>query len=398
MEHIKLKKNADIMLWADHVPVEPLAMDQLYNVAALPIVKRHIAVMPDVHVGMGATIGSVIPTQKAIIPCAVGVDIGCGMCAVKTSLTSFDLLDNTSEVRSAIEAAIPVGFSTYSRSRNHKSTRDHWKVRFESEYDQLIDKHPGIKPRSHHPITQLGTLGGGNHFIELCLDEEDNVWVMLHSGSRGIGNRIGTYFISKAKEEMSRLGIRDYDRSLSYLTEDTEAFDDYVTAVDWAQDYARVNRVLMLANVLEILEDHFTGFNVVDKAVNTHHNYVQKEIHFNEEVWLTRKGAISAKFGELGIIPGSMGEKSFIVEGLGNSDSYHSCSHGAGRLMSRSAAKKKFTVEDHIRNTQGVDCRKDAGVLDETPGCYKNIDDVMASQEDLVRIKYTLKQIMNIKG
>lgn len=395
-------KNADIKAWTKGVPVEHSAMEQLYNTVTLPIIYKHIAVMPDVHWGMGATIGSVIPTKKAIIPAAVGVDIGCGMCAIRTSLTADDLPDSLSDIRTAIERAVPVGFNDFSKSYTKKYTKDStsntWKVVFDTQYEQIIDKYPTIRSKKTHPSAQLGTLGGGNHFVEVCLDEANRVWVMLHSGSRGIGNRIGHQFISEAKEEMMKLGIGLVDKNLSYLKEGSTLFDDYVSAVNWAQEYARVNREIMLRTVLNVLRSTFKSFTIDKEAINCHHNYVEKETHFGEEVWVTRKGAVRAQIGDLGIIPGSMGARSFIVVGKGNAESFNSCSHGAGRTMSRSEAKRTFTIEDHVKATEGVECRKDIGVIDETPAAYKDIDAVMAAQKDLVDIKYILKQILCVKG
>ncbi len=391
-------QNANIKLWDMHIGVEQKALQQLFNTASLPIVHGHVAVMPDVHFGMGATVGSVIPTKEAIIPAAVGVDIGCGMCAVKTSLTANDLPDNLVELRSKIERTVPLGFNVNSETGIKNAVKKEWCDTFETGYNWLEEKYPKVKPKNRHPIVQLGTLGGGNHFIEVCLDTDDNVWLMLHSGSRGIGNKIGTTFINIAKEEMLRAGIGLADKNLSYLKEGTESFEDYVIAVSWAQDFAAVNRKFMLAEVLRVMHEMLPAFNLKEKAINCHHNYVSKETYLDEELYITRKGAVSAKLGELGIIPGSMGAKSFIVSGLGNEHSFNSCSHGAGRVMSRSKAKTAFTVEDHIRDTDGVECRKDKGVLDETPRAYKNIEDVMASQSDLVEVVATLKQILCVKG
>ena len=386
-----------IKMWTDNVPVEQAALQQLRNVADLPFIHNHIAVMPDVHFGMGATVGSVIPTKSAIIPAAVGVDIGCGMCAVRTSLTASDLPDNLSKLRSDIERSVPVGFNDFGNSVARNSTVTLWNTKFDQRYESLIAAYPSIAPNKH-PSAQLGTLGGGNHFIELCLDEEDRVWVMLHSGSRGIGNRIGTQFINEAKEEMAKAGIGLVDKNLSYVSEGSELFNDYVNAVAWAQEYALSNRDVMLESVLRILRQTFKAFTTDKNAINCHHNYVEKEHHFGEDVWLTRKGAVRARQGDLGIIPGSMGARSFIVEGKGNADSFNSCSHGAGRVMSRTEAKRTFTVQDHVDATEGVECRKDINVIDETPKAYKNIDDVMAAQADLVSIKHTLKQVLCVKG
>ncbi|MDH3475601.1 MAG: RtcB family protein, partial [Rhodospirillales bacterium] len=278
-----------------------------------------------------------------------------------------------------------------------KPAEKQWYKAFKTEYEAIEARHPGIATKKSAAY-QIGTLGGGNHFIELCLDEADRVWIMLHSGSRGIGNRIGQYFISKAKEEMARLFIHLPDKDLAYLAEGSTLFDDYVEAVDWAQRYAAANRVVMLEVVKRVLREAFTEFVVTEEAVNCHHNYVVQEEHFGDQVWVTRKGAVRAGEGELGIIPGSMGARSFIVRGKGNRESFLSCSHGAGRAMSRSAARKRFSLEEHAAATEGVECRKDAGVIDETPGAYKDIDAVMAAQEDLVAVEHTLKQVLCVKG
>ena len=390
--------NAQIKAWIKGVPLEDGAKQQLYNTAELPIVYKHIAAMPDVHWGLGATVGSIIPTKQAIIPAAVGVDIGCGMCAIRTSLTSHDLPENLGRLRNKIERKVPVGFDDFDKRKEvGKDAPKTWQNIFEKRYKKILDKHPKLNSKKN-PVMQLGTLGGGNHFIEICLDESDRVWIMLHSGSRNAGNRIGSYFISQAKKEMEKLGIKLVDKNLSYFNEGSELFDDYVDAVGWAQEYAKINRKMMLETILNIFRKIFKNFTTDKKAVNCHHNYVQLENHFGQNLWITRKGAVSAMEGELGIIPGSMGTRSYIVEGKGNPESFHSCAHGAGRLMSRKKAKKNFTVEDHIQATRGVECRKDKRVLDETPGAYKNIDDVMNAQKDLVNVLYALKQIVCVKG
>lgn len=379
--------------WTKGVPVEADAIRQLLNVANIPFIHQHIAVMPDVHVGIGATVGSVIPTYNAVIPAAVGVDIGCGMCAVQLSLKAKDLPDNLSQIRSELEKAIPVGQASYKSAPTESKTSF---AKLDADYQMIVDRHPIIQTRNH-PVYQLGTLGGGNHFIEICLDTEQNVWVMLHSGSRGIGNSIGRYFIEKAREEMRRYFINLPDENLAYLVEGSEGFNDYMGAVGWAQEYARLNREVMLKTVLSVLETMLPPFNIVESAVNCHHNYIEKEHHYGRNVYITRKGAVRARKGELGIIPGSMGAKSFIVEGLGNKESFCSCSHGAGRVMSRRRAHEELTIEDHINDTQGVECRKDRGVLDESPRAYKDIEAVMVAQEDLVTVKATLKQLLCIK-
>ena len=388
-------RGAPIKAWTHGVPVEPEARKQLKNIAELPFIHGHVAVMPDVHLGRGATVGSVIPTKGAIIPAAVGVDIGCGMAAVMTNITAAQLPDSLKKIRAGIEAVIPVGQGSHKQPPRRAEAA--WYQRHKSGYEAIEAKHPKIAEKKSAAL-QIGTLGGGNHFIEICLDEADRVWVMLHSGSRNIGNRIGQYFIAKAKEEVEAAGLKLPDRDLAWLGEGTDAFNDYVEAVGWAQDYARSNRDVMMGAALKVLHDTWPDITTMEVAVNCHHNYVEREEHFGERVWLTRKGAVRAGKGELGIIPGSMGARSFIVRGKGNPDSFESCSHGAGRAMSRTAAKERFTLEDHIAATAHVECRKDTGVIDETPMAYKDIDAVMAAQSDLVEVVHTLRQIVCVKG
>ncbi len=378
--------------------IEPAARQQLVNISQLPIVHHHVAAMPDVHLGIGATVGSVIPTLRAIIPAAVGVDIGCGMIASRLSLTANEVDEKSlRKVFDQIARDVPVGF----RQHDERDARTATALPFERELKKIRQKHPGIDKRigKHSSwVRQIGTLGGGNHFIEVCLDEAGRVWVMLHSGSRGIGNAIGTYFIELAKKDLEKNKIHVPDRDLAYFPEGARHFDDYVEAVGWAQDYARANRIEMMELVLEALRRHLPSFEVSGEAVNCHHNYVERERHYGEEVWLTRKGAIRARKGELGIIPGSMGARSYIVRGKGAAESFHSCAHGAGRRMSRTAAEKMFSVADLIEQTKDVICRKDKGVIDEIPGAYKDIDEVMANQSDLVEVVHTLKQVLCVKG
>jgi len=392
-----------IKAWTRGVPIEDSAMQQLRNVASLPFIHSHIAVMPDVHWGMGATVGSVIPTVGAIIPAAVGVDIGCGMMAVRTSIRAGHLPDDLSGIRSAIEAAVPHG-RTDNGGRNDKGAwqseppavaAEKW-AELKPGYDAIVER----TPKAAHPrgYGHLGTLGTGNHFIELCLDEAGDVWVMLHSGSRGVGNRFGTYFVERAKNDMERWFIHLPDKDLAYFPEGSDGFVDYIRAVSWAQRYARANREVMMDQVLAALRGWFPDLTTTQEAVNCHHNYVRKEHHFGKDVFVTRKGAVRAGDGELGIIPGSMGARSFIVRGKGNADSFCTCSHGAGRAMSRNEAKRRFTLADHVAATAGVECRKDADVIDETPMAYKDIDAVMAAQADLVDIVHTLKQVVCVKG
>jgi tRNA-splicing ligase RtcB len=401
---------APVKAWTRGVPIDEGARRQLANVARLPFIHGHVAAMPDVHFGRGATVGSVIPTKGAIIPAAVGVDIGCGMAAVRTTLGATDLPDGLRDLRLAIEAAVPHGGPGVKGSWAERGRRRPVEIStlFSNRYpagrslaDRLkaiAEKHATLGADATTALNQLGTLGGGNHFIEVCLDEGDRVWVMLHSGSRGIGNKIGAFFIERAKEQVAAADIRLVDRDLAWLDEGTDAFADYVVALGWAQHYAASNRRAMLESVVQALQRELPPFELAVEAVNCHHNYVAREEHFGATVWLTRKGAVRAGAGELGIIPGSMGAKSFIVRGKGNKESFETCSHGAGRLLSRGEAKRRFTLEDHAAATAHVECRKDEGVIDETPGAYKDIDAVMAAQADLVEIVHTLRQVVCVKG
>jgi tRNA-splicing ligase RtcB len=386
--------------WVDGVPLEAEAHRQLQNIATIPFVGPWVAVMPDVHLGKGATVGSVIPTRGAIIPAAVGVDIGCGMAAVRTTLRAKDLPDSLAQLRAGIERCVPVGNGP---GGDHRTLPDSIETRLAqsgliARLDRIKAKHPKI--RTDKIDKQIGTLGGGNHFIEICLDEEDAVWAMLHSGSRGTGNLIGTYFIERARQELAKrvLGFHVPDKDLAFFLEGEALFEDYVEAVSWAQDYARANREAMMARVLHEMRQRLPKFQLEKTAVNCHHNYVQREEHFGESLLVTRKGAVSARAGELGIIPGSMGAKSYIVRGKGNPESFCSCSHGAGRTMSRTAAKKQITLKQHREATAHVECRKDEGVIDESPAAYKDIDAVMAAQSDLVEVVHTLRQVVCVKG
>lgn len=402
-EFTAVEGGVPIKMWTRGVPVDDKAREQLASAARMPFIFKHVAAMPDVHVGIGATVGSVIPTKGAVIPAAVGVDIGCGMMAARTSLMAHDLPDNLEGVRRAIELAVPHGRSVGRGGRDKGSWSNPpasiiaaWSHLVE-RFDLICAKYPRFKNTNH--LMHLGTLGTGNHFIELCLDEEARVWVMLHSGSRGVGNAIGTYFIELAKQDMRKWHINLPDEDLAYFPEGTDHFNDYVEAVGWAQDFAALNRRMMMTNVIAALRGEITKpFDAELEAVNCHHNYVTRENHFGENVLVTRKGAVRAAKGVLGIIPGSMGAKSFIVRGLGNDESFHSCSHGAGRVMSRNEAKRRVSLDEHIRDTEGVECRKDAGVIDETPKAYKPIEAVMAAQADLVEIVHTLKQVVCVKG
>lgn len=400
----KVEGGSALKMWTKGVQVEDVAMSQLRNVASLPFIHKHVAVMPDCHWGMGATIGSVIATKGAIVPAAVGVDLGCGMMAYQLSIGGDQLPDNLRTIRTEIEAAVPHGRT----DNGGKNDRGAWSnvpagpaqrwAGLADRHAQIIKKHP--KAKSYNTDRHVGTLGTGNHFIEVCLDQEDRVWVMLHSGSRGAGNRIGSYFIQKAKEEMERYHILNFlpDKDLSYLVEHTEIFDDYIEAVEWAQDFALENRKAMMESTLGALHKHLPEFTVTEWAVNCHHNYIARENHFGSNVWVTRKGAVRAREGDLGIIPGSMGTGSFIVRGKGNKDSFCSCSHGAGRAMSRGAAKKAISLADHAKATEGIECRKDADVIDESPAAYKDVNAVIAAQSDLIEVVHTLRQVVNVKG
>jgi len=406
-QHLVLKgeKGVPVKAWVKGVPLEEQAKQQLLNVAQLPFVFKWVAAMPDVHWGIGATVGSVIPTKGAIIPAAVGVDIGCGMMAVQTDLNARDLPDNLHAMRTAIEQAVPHG-RTHHGGRGDtgawqaipERNLEAWGASLKDRYEEILQKHPKLDRGNH--ANHLGTLGTGNHFIEVCLDEAENVWFMLHSGSRGVGNRMGSYFIELAKKDMQKFYLNLPDKDLAYFPEHTEHFGDYVEAVEWAQDFARTNRDLMMQQIIDAVREsgEVRPFTAHVQAINCHHNYVARERHYGQNVFVTRKGAVRAQVGDMGIIPGSMGARSYIVRGKGNPESFMSCSHGAGRAMSRGEAKRRFTVEDHRRMTEGVECRKDAGVIDETPAAYKSIDAVMAAQTDLVEVVHTLRQVVCVKG
>jgi tRNA-splicing ligase RtcB (3'-phosphate/5'-hydroxy nucleic acid ligase) len=401
-ETMNVEGGAHIKMWTRGVPVEDEAREQLAATAKMPFIFKHLAVMPDVHVGKGSTVGSVIPTRNAVIPAAVGVDIGCGMIAAKTTLTASDLPESLGAVRAAIEKAVPHGKTMGARDKGAWGDRppesvDAGWAQLVQRFERIADKYPQIRKSNNHK--HLGTLGTGNHFVEVCLDESQAVWFMLHSGSRGVGNVIGNHFIELAQRDMRTWMINLPNRDLAYFPEGTQHFDDYVEAVEWAQDFARTNREIMMQNVVRAVRSVIPKpFESHVEAVNCHHNYVSREQHFGENVLVTRKGAVRARKGELGIIPGSMGARSFIVRGLGNDDSFHSCSHGAGRKMSRTEARKRFTIEQHKEATAGVECRKDADVIDETPAAYKDIDAVMNAQRDLVEVVHTLKQVVCVKG
>ena len=395
-----------VKMWTRGVPVEEGARQQLANTARMPFIYKHMAAMPDVHLGKGSTIGSVIPTLGAVIPAAVGVDIGCGMMAAKTTLSANDLPDNLGPLRSAIEHSVPHGMSPKTRGFKGRdkgswdtppqAVHQAW-MALKDEFDVICQKTPKLKNTNNYK--HLGTLGSGNHFIEICLDEQGFVWFMPHSGSRGVGNAIGSHFIEVAKQDMRTHLANLPDQDLAYLKEGTQHYDDYVEAVGWAQKFARMNREVMMQNLIAAVRTVIRKpFETHVEAVNCHQNYVQKEHHFGKDVLVTRKGAVSAREGELGIIPGSMGARSYIVRGKGNPESFHSCSHGAGRTMSRTEAKRRYSVDDQVRATEGVECRKDAGVIDEIPMAYKDIDAVMEAQSDLVEVVHVLKQVVCVKG
>lgn len=403
-EYIAATTGVGIKSWTRGVLLDDRAKSQLENVAKLPFIFKWVAAMPDVHWGIGATIGSVIPTKGAIIPAAVGVDIGCGMMAVQTSLNARDLPDNLHKLRREIERAVPHGRTNNGGPGDRGAwanipgrNEDAWST-LKPRYDAILEKHPKLNRGNH--ANHLGTLGTGNHFVEVCLDETETVWFMLHSGSRGAGNRIGSYFIELAKQDMRKFFVNLPDEDLAYFPQGTEHFNEYFQAVGWAQDYARANRDLMMQQVVDAVRTsgEVPPFSAEVQAINCHHNYVTGETHYGEDVLVTRKGAVRAREGDLGIIPGSMGARSYIVRGKGNPESFHSCSHGAGRAMSRNEAKKRFTVDDHVRMTEGVECRKDKDVIDETPAAYKPIEAVMAAQADLVEIVHTLRQVVCVKG
>ena len=396
IKQVLTNQRVPVKIWTNDI--DDRSKEQLTNIASLPFIHHHVAAMPDVHLGIGATIGSVIATHKAIIPAAVGVDIGCGMVAARLSLTANEIDERSlQKIFDQITRDVPVGRGQHADNRVLVEAAKP----FEQGLKSLMDRHPELL-KSFGKLSkwtnQMGTLGGGNHFIEVCLDESDRVWVMLHSGSRGVGNAIADYFIKLARKDMERWMIQLPDRDLAYFPEGSEHFADYVQGVHWAQEYAMQTRQSMLELMLAALTKHLPAFEVETEVVNCHHNYVAREHHYSEDVWVTRKGAIRARKGDLGIVPGSMGARSFIVRGLGNPDSFCSSAHGAGRTMSRTAAEKHFTEADLIEQTAGVICRKDKGVLDEIPGAYKNIDEVMANQSDLTEILHTLKQVVCVKG
>ncbi|MEP0885941.1 RtcB family protein [Trichocoleus sp. ST-U3] len=390
-EKLEISTPKPVLSWANH----SLGSDETKmakNVASLPFVFKHVALMPDVHLGKGALVGSVVATKDAVIPAAVGVDVGCGMSAIKTPFVAEQLDGKLKQIRLDIEAAIPVGFN---QNKEVEKTVANWQG-----WRDFKELHSGVQSLEGKAMKQMGSLGGGNHFIEVCLDTENAVWLMLHSGSRHIGNMLAQNHISTAKQLAKLADTTLPDPDLAYFVAGTPEFTAYWRDLQWAQDYARFNRDVMMARFQRIVEKHLAGGKLTKPllSVNCHHNYAEKEVHFDEDVYVTRKGAVRAREEDYGIIPGSMGTKSFIVKGKGNHDSYCSCSHGAGRLMSRNKAKKHFSLNDLVEQTQGIECRKDEGVLDEIPGAYKPIDEIINQQTDLVEVVATLKQVVCVKG
>ena len=392
-----------IKAWKRGVPFEEAAVEQLKKTASMPFLFKHLAAMPDCHLGIGATIGTVLPTKGACIPAAVGVDLGCGMIAQRTSLKLPDLSHIALPgLRLAIENAIPCGRTNNGGPGDRGAwgvvpldIQCVWDTQFAESYELMCEKNPGMRARN--TVTQLGTLGTGNHFIELSTDEEGQVWIVLHSGSRGLGNKIGTYFTDVAKELCAKWFISLPDPDLAYLPIDTQEFKDYKEAVTLAQKFAWENRLIMCKAVHRVLLTAGLRYET-EVPVHCHHNYISWERHFGENIMVTRKGAVRVQSGELGIIPGSMGARTYIVEGLGNRESFCTCSHGAGRAMGRRAAERSFTVEQHAAATVGIECDKTKDTLDETPAAYKDINAVMAAQADIVEPIYILKQFLNVKG
>lgn len=386
------KINDKILAWLDPNTIEEAAKQQLLNISEMPFLYKHVAVMPDCHLGKGATVGSVIATDKAIIPAAVGVDIGCGMIAVKTKFFANDLPDDLEKLRHSIERRIPLGAGV--SNRNVEGT--------------ALERVKALKEKIGCPIgekweSQLGTLGSGNHFIELSLDENNQLWAVLHSGSRGIGNQLACKHIKVAQTLCEDMFIALKDKDLAYLPEDSEPFKEYIRDLHWAQDFALANREEMMDRVMIDLSYAFYGENghqgeIELERINCHHNFTQKEYHYGRNVWVTRKGAIQMRESQLGIIPGSMGTRSYIVSGKQNDLAFHSAPHGAGRRFSRNEARKRFTMEDFENQMKGIICRHSEALIDELPMAYKDIDEVMDNSKELVDIKHILKQILSIKG
>ena len=383
-----------VLAWLPAEQIEESAMRQIENLSQLPFIFKHVAVMPDCHFGLGATVGSCIPTERAIIPAAVGVDIGCGMVAVKTPLKREDLPDDLSDIRRAIESQIPLSAGHYNRSV--KKTARPRIEQLEAKAAEL-DRLDFYDNLSKNWRVQLGSLGSGNHFIEIVLDEEDYAWAFLHSGSRGVGNRIATHHIAIAKQMMEKWYINLPDADLSYLVEDTPEFDNYMTDLDWAQEFALLNREEMMERIIKILQHRCGDFEEVER-IQCHHNFTKREHHFGKNILVSRKGAIEAREGQLGLIPGSMGARSYAVRGKGNRASFNTAPHGAGRRMSRNLARKSFSMDDFDRDMAGIEVNRSEAFLDELPGAYKDIDLVMEQSADLVEILHTFRQIVNVKG
>lgn len=389
------KINDKIIAFLEPSTIEPKALEQIENISKLPFLFKHVAVMPDCHLGKGATVGSVVPTTKAIVPACVGVDIGCGMIAVKTKFFKKDLPADLSKIRIGIERRIPLSAGKYNQKITETAQERINVLESKSKFDLgLFD--PNWK-------FQLGSLGSGNHFIEVSLDENEQVWAFLHSGSRGIGNKIAMRYIEVAQNLMEKFHISLPDKDLAYLPEGTQEFKDYIDNMNWAQEFALANREEMMDRVMTELSFAFYGENGHQKEmelerINCHHNFTQMEHHMGHNVWLTRKGAISADLGKLGLIPGSMGTKSYVVSGLGNSLSFNSAPHGAGRNFSRAEARRRFTMADLEKAMEGKEWNRKDAFIDELPGAYKDIDLVMENAKELVKVEHTLTQIINVKG
>jgi tRNA-splicing ligase RtcB len=386
--------NEKIVTFLNPEAIEPAAKQQLLNMAELPFVFKHIAVMPDCHLGKGATVGSVIATKGAVIPAAVGVDIGCGMIAVKTKFSAKDLPDSLEKTRNGIERRIPLGAGSFNKKLTPTAHKRVAQLKASGRDYQAVDR---------RWTEALGSLGSGNHFIEISLDESEQVWVVLHSGSRGIGNKLAMKHIKTAQKLMDQSRVQLKDRDLAYLVEGRKEFTDYITDLLWAQDFALLNREEMMDRVMTELsylfykeDGHQTEIEL--ERINCHHNFTQRENHFDENVWVTRKGAIQMKQGQKGVIPGSMGTRSYVVSGLENQMAYHSAPHGAGRRFSRGEARRRFTMDDFKKAMAGIECRHSAKLIDELPMAYKDIDEVMENSKDLVKVEHTLKQLVNVKG
>ena len=384
----------NVLSWVPQEQIEEVALQQIHSLSEMPFIFKHVAVMPDCHFGLGATVGSCIPTLRAIIPAAVGVDIGCGMIAAKTSMSRADLPDDLSDIRKAVEHQIPLSAGRYNASV--KKTAKPRIEQLEGRAEEL-GRLEFYDKTGRNWRKQLGSLGSGNHFIEIVLDEEDGVWAFLHSGSRGVGNRLATHHIRVAKGIMERDGVELPDADLAYLQEGTPEFADYITDLEWAQEFALLNREEMMERVIKLLQYRCSDFEVVER-IQCHHNFTQRENHFGEDILVSRKGAIEARDGQLGLIPGSMGTRSYVVRGKGNAQAFNTAPHGAGRRMSRRKARDSFTMDDFDRLMTGIEVNRSEAFLDELPGAYKDIDLVMEQSKDLVEVIHTFRQIVNVKG